>query len=103
MTDANERNWLFFEPVSQRSQRVNSKLQGRRLADALQMPSDAFRSGHSIAVIGDGAITGGMAWEAMNHARDPARPSSTQLHGPHAPRVTWCHTVSHHVAMAAMA
>ena len=27
------------------------------------------RSGHSIAVIGDGAITGGMAWEAMNHAR----------------------------------
>lgn len=24
--------------------------------------------GHSIAVIGDGAITGGMAWEAMNHA-----------------------------------
>lgn len=26
------------------------------------------RSGHSIAVIGDGAITGGMAWEAMNHA-----------------------------------
>lgn len=92
MTDANERNWLFFEPVSQRSQRVNSKL-----------PSDAFRSGHSIAVIGDGAITGGMAWEAMNHARDPARPSSTQLHGPHAPRVTWCHTVSHHVAMAAMA
>lgn len=26
------------------------------------------RKGHSIAVIGDGAITGGMAWEAMNHA-----------------------------------
>jgi len=26
------------------------------------------RSGHSVAVIGDGAITGGMAWEAMNHA-----------------------------------
>jgi len=26
------------------------------------------RPGHSIAVIGDGAITGGMAWEAMNHA-----------------------------------
>lgn len=26
------------------------------------------RTGHSIAVIGDGAITGGMAWEAMNHA-----------------------------------
>jgi len=24
--------------------------------------------GHSVAVIGDGAITGGMAWEAMNHA-----------------------------------
>jgi len=26
------------------------------------------KEGHSIAVIGDGAITGGMAWEAMNHA-----------------------------------
>jgi len=26
------------------------------------------KQGHSIAVIGDGAITGGMAWEAMNHA-----------------------------------
>uniref|UniRef100_A0A7S1AG86 1-deoxy-D-xylulose-5-phosphate synthase n=1 Tax=Noctiluca scintillans TaxID=2966 RepID=A0A7S1AG86_NOCSC len=26
------------------------------------------RPGHSIAVVGDGAITGGMAWEAMNHA-----------------------------------
>mmetsp|Transcript_126528 Transcript_126528/g.319545 ORF Transcript_126528/g.319545 Transcript_126528/m.319545 type:complete len:818 (-) Transcript_126528:39-2492(-) len=26
------------------------------------------KKGHSIAVIGDGAITGGMAWEAMNHA-----------------------------------
>lgn len=26
------------------------------------------KAGHSIAVIGDGAITGGMAWEAMNHA-----------------------------------
>merc|ERR1719401_72056 len=26
------------------------------------------RPGHSVAVIGDGAITGGMAWEAMNHA-----------------------------------
>jgi len=26
------------------------------------------RQGHSVAVIGDGAITGGMAWEAMNHA-----------------------------------
>lgn len=26
------------------------------------------KTGHSIAVIGDGAITGGMAWEAMNHA-----------------------------------
>eukprot|EP00930_Biecheleria_cincta_P033735 TRINITY_DN23366_c0_g2_i1.p1 TRINITY_DN23366_c0_g2~~TRINITY_DN23366_c0_g2_i1.p1 ORF type:complete len:861 (-),score=153.19 TRINITY_DN23366_c0_g2_i1:93-2675(-) len=26
------------------------------------------RAGHSVAVIGDGAITGGMAWEAMNHA-----------------------------------
>eukprot|EP00927_Polykrikos_kofoidii_P071046 TRINITY_DN67382_c0_g1_i1.p1 TRINITY_DN67382_c0_g1~~TRINITY_DN67382_c0_g1_i1.p1 ORF type:complete len:854 (-),score=142.42 TRINITY_DN67382_c0_g1_i1:237-2798(-) len=26
------------------------------------------KPGHSIAVIGDGAITGGMAWEAMNHA-----------------------------------
>jgi len=25
-------------------------------------------TGHSVAVIGDGAITGGMAWEAMNHA-----------------------------------
>eukprot|EP00403_Amphidinium_massartii_P042287 CAMPEP_0178435690 /NCGR_PEP_ID=MMETSP0689_2-20121128/34060_1 /TAXON_ID=160604 /ORGANISM="Amphidinium massartii, Strain CS-259" /LENGTH=787 /DNA_ID=CAMNT_0020057775 /DNA_START=135 /DNA_END=2498 /DNA_ORIENTATION=+ len=24
--------------------------------------------GHSVAIIGDGAITGGMAWEAMNHA-----------------------------------
>jgi len=26
------------------------------------------KSGHSVAIIGDGAITGGMAWEAMNHA-----------------------------------
>ncbi|CAK0803387.1 unnamed protein product [Prorocentrum cordatum] len=26
------------------------------------------KPGHSVAVIGDGAITGGMAWEAMNHA-----------------------------------
>jgi 1-deoxy-D-xylulose-5-phosphate synthase len=26
------------------------------------------KQGHSVAVIGDGAITGGMAWEAMNHA-----------------------------------
>jgi 1-deoxy-D-xylulose-5-phosphate synthase len=26
------------------------------------------KKGHSVAVIGDGAITGGMAWEAMNHA-----------------------------------
>merc|ERR1719310_1982905 len=26
------------------------------------------KQGHSIAVIGDGAITGGMAWEAINHA-----------------------------------
>jgi len=26
------------------------------------------RPGHSVAIIGDGAITGGMAWEAMNHA-----------------------------------
>jgi 1-deoxy-D-xylulose-5-phosphate synthase len=26
------------------------------------------KKGHAIAVIGDGAITGGMAWEAMNHA-----------------------------------
>lgn len=26
------------------------------------------KKGHSIAVIGDGAITGGMAWEAINHA-----------------------------------
>jgi len=26
------------------------------------------KKGHSIAVIGDGAITGGMAWEALNHA-----------------------------------
>eukprot|EP00448_Togula_jolla_P017997 CAMPEP_0170592206 /NCGR_PEP_ID=MMETSP0224-20130122/12805_1 /TAXON_ID=285029 /ORGANISM="Togula jolla, Strain CCCM 725" /LENGTH=820 /DNA_ID=CAMNT_0010916105 /DNA_START=2 /DNA_END=2465 /DNA_ORIENTATION=+ len=26
------------------------------------------KAGHSVAVIGDGAITGGMAWEAMNHA-----------------------------------
>ena len=26
------------------------------------------RNNHCIAVIGDGAITGGMAYEAMNHA-----------------------------------
>lgn len=26
------------------------------------------KNGHSVAIIGDGAITGGMAWEAMNHA-----------------------------------
>jgi 1-deoxy-D-xylulose-5-phosphate synthase len=26
------------------------------------------KKGHTVAVIGDGAITGGMAWEAMNHA-----------------------------------
>lgn len=26
------------------------------------------KQGHSVAIIGDGAITGGMAWEAMNHA-----------------------------------
>jgi len=26
------------------------------------------KPGHSVAIIGDGAITGGMAWEAMNHA-----------------------------------
>lgn len=26
------------------------------------------KKGHSVAIIGDGAITGGMAWEAMNHA-----------------------------------
>jgi 1-deoxy-D-xylulose-5-phosphate synthase len=26
------------------------------------------KPGHAVAVIGDGAITGGMAWEAMNHA-----------------------------------
>jgi 1-deoxy-D-xylulose-5-phosphate synthase len=26
--------------------------------------------GHAVAIIGDGAITGGMAWEAMNHAGD---------------------------------
>uniref|UniRef100_A0A7S2AIG5 1-deoxy-D-xylulose-5-phosphate synthase n=1 Tax=Alexandrium andersonii TaxID=327968 RepID=A0A7S2AIG5_9DINO len=26
------------------------------------------KTGHSVAIIGDGAITGGMAWEAMNHA-----------------------------------
>ena len=39
------------------------------------------RSGHSIAVIGDGAITGGMAWEAMNHAVDPVPLSAT--------RATW--------------
>jgi len=28
----------------------------------------ARQDGHSVAVIGDGAITGGMAWEAINHA-----------------------------------
>lgn len=28
----------------------------------------AGKMGHSVAIIGDGAITGGMAWEAMNHA-----------------------------------
>mmetsp|Transcript_136773 Transcript_136773/g.248733 ORF Transcript_136773/g.248733 Transcript_136773/m.248733 type:complete len:820 (-) Transcript_136773:6-2465(-) len=34
-----------------------------------QVAKDSARQpGHSIAVIGDGAITGGMAWEAMNHA-----------------------------------
>ena len=82
----------FSPDESHTDQRVNSKLQGRRLADASD--AFAFRSGHSIAVIGDGAITGGMAWEAMNHARDPARPSSTQLPvGPVGP-------MSHHVAMA---
>lgn len=26
------------------------------------------KPGHSVAIIGDGAITGGMAWEAINHA-----------------------------------
>ncbi|MBT9155460.1 MAG: 1-deoxy-D-xylulose-5-phosphate synthase [Firmicutes bacterium] len=29
---------------------------------------------HVVAVIGDGALTGGMAWEAINHAAHLARP-----------------------------
>ena len=31
-------------------------------------PSAQGRKNHCVAVIGDGAITGGMAYEAMNHA-----------------------------------
>ena len=32
------------------------------------------QKGHVVAVIGDGALTGGMAWEAMNHAAHLDRP-----------------------------
>jgi len=32
------------------------------------------QGGHVVAVIGDGALTGGMAWEAMNHAASMDRP-----------------------------
>eukprot|EP00747_Dinoflagellata_sp_TGD_P069785 gnl/TRDRNA2_/TRDRNA2_156293_c3_seq1.p1 gnl/TRDRNA2_/TRDRNA2_156293_c3~~gnl/TRDRNA2_/TRDRNA2_156293_c3_seq1.p1 ORF type:complete len:706 (-),score=116.60 gnl/TRDRNA2_/TRDRNA2_156293_c3_seq1:48-2036(-) len=38
-------------------------------AVGFQIAKDSLgRPGHAIAVIGDGAITGGMAWEAINHA-----------------------------------
>ena len=46
---------------------VGGSLPSQSLHATLETPLS--RSGHSIAVIGDGAITGGMAWEAMNHAR----------------------------------
>lgn len=54
----------------------------------------ALRAGHSVAVIGDGAITGGMAWEAMNHVMDLRGHQS--CHSCH-----WCHSChSCHVAEA---
>ena len=37
------------------------------LAEALRLQG---KSRHVVAVIGDGALTGGMAWEALNHAAD---------------------------------
>lgn len=43
------------------------------VARALQMEGDTGR--RAVAIIGDGAMTGGMAWEALNNiAQDPDRP-----------------------------
>lgn len=41
------------------------------LAEALRLQGNPA---HVVAVIGDGALTGGMAWEAMNHAADLGKP-----------------------------
>ena len=38
------------------------------------------RRNNCIAVIGDGAITGGMAYEAMNWCPSPQRPTPTPTH-----------------------
>lgn len=43
------------------------------IARAMQMEGDSGR--RAVAIIGDGAMTGGMAWEALNNiAQDPDRP-----------------------------
>ena len=47
------------------------------ISAALGLAEAARHSGeraHVVAVIGDGALTGGMAWEAINHAAHLARP-----------------------------
>jgi 1-deoxy-D-xylulose-5-phosphate synthase len=36
------------------------------MSSSMQEPKN--QGGHAVAVIGDGAITGGMAWEGINHA-----------------------------------
>ena len=61
-------------------QSVQSAINGSFLCRGGGMSPD--RSGHSIAVIGDGAITGGMAWEAMNHAAASPEETDSGVAGP---------------------
>ena len=50
------------------SQQQASKGAANGMLAWLTSPGAQKRKNHCVAIIGDGAITGGMAYEAMNHA-----------------------------------